>query len=156
MDTRSVSQADDMVLHLVDATPANRRVGSAETIPRWGTTSRLALGLVTFAMPVIAAVIAMLSVSFGATPPPVLLAATFGFLITHCLLTFFYVAFAGQNPRVRSRMRWQLALIFAGPITIPAYWLIHVWNAPRRGYADVDGEVPGLDIGEANRLALAR
>ena len=146
---------DEIVVSVVDAQPPDRRIGRSETIPRWGPTSRLTLGLITFTMPVIASVLALVAIASGGHPPPLLLGAAFGFLITHGLITLLYLAYAGQNPRLRSRLRWQLALIFAGPITIPAYWLIHVWNAPRVGYGDVDGNVPGMDMREARRMALA-
>jgi len=146
---------DDMVVSVIDARPPDHRIGRSETIPRWGPTSRLALGLITFTMPVIASVLAMAAIAAGGQPPPILLGATFGFLITHGLMTLFYLAFAGQNPRLRSRLRWQLALIFGGPIAIPAYRLIHVWNAPRIGRGDEDGNVPGMDMREARRMALA-
>src|SRR6478736_1706797 len=136
---------DEMVVSVIDARPPDRRVGRSETIPRWGATSRLTLGLITFAMPTIASLLAVAAIATNGQPPPILLGATFGFLITHGLITLFYLAFAGQNPRLRSRLRWQLALIFAGPITIPVYWFIHVWNAPRIGRGDVDGDVPGMD-----------
>jgi len=146
---------DEVVVHVVDAVPADRRVGRSETIPRWGPTSRLALGLLTFMGPLIASVLAVAAIASGSEPSPLLLGSTFGFLIAHCLMTMFYIAFAGQNPRLRSRLRWHLALILAGPISIPAYWFMHVWNAPRIGRGDEDGEVPGMDMREARRMALA-
>lgn len=146
---------EQIVVSMVDARPPDRRIGRSETIPRWGATSRLTLGLITFAMPAIASVLGIAAIATGGDPPPVLLGAVFGFMITHGLITLFYLAFAGQNPRLRSRLRWQLALILAGPIAIPAYWLIHVWNAPRIGRGDEDGNVPGMDVREARRMALA-
>ena len=145
---------DEIVVHMLDARPTDRRVGRSETIPRWGVTSRLALGLLTFCGPVIATLLGAAAIASGDEPTPLLLVAAFGFLIAHGLVTLFYIAFAGQNPRLRSRLRWQLALILAGPITIPAYWLMHVWNAPRVGRGDEDGEVPGLDMREARAMAL--
>jgi hypothetical protein len=154
MQHGSVSD-DEMVVSVVDALPPDRRVGRSETIPRWGMTSRLTLGLITFAMPAIASLLAIAALAAGGEPPPILLGATFGFFITHGLVTLFYLAFAGQNPRLRSRARWQLALILAGPITIPAYWFMHVWAAPRVGRGDEDGNVPGMDVREARRMALA-
>lgn len=146
---------DEIVVHYVAATPPDRRVGKSETIPRWGATSRLALAVVTFSMPMIAGLLALAAIVAGGDPPPYLLGMVFGFFVTHCLLTLFYLAFAGQNPRLRSRTRWQLALILAGPVTIPAYWYIHVWHAPRVGRGDTDYDVPGLDMREARRMALA-
>jgi len=142
-------------VHVVSAPPPDRRVGKSETIPRWGPTSRLALGLITLMGPVLATTLGVWAIVENDSPPPVLLGAAFGFFIAHCLMTFFYLAFAGQNPRLRSRTRWQLALILAGPITIPIYWFIHVWGAPRIGTGDTDYEVPGMDVGEARRMALA-
>lgn len=133
LDTRSL-QVD-----LVQAPAPDLRIGRNETIPRWSAFSRLALGAWTFAMPLMAGLLALASLAAGATVPPVLLAATLVFFVAHFIIAMLYVAFAAQNPRLeRGRDVWMLALVVAGPITIPAYWIMHVWPAPKVGRRDVD------------------
>jgi hypothetical protein len=110
-------------------------VGAAETIPHWRRGARLALGFWTFSMPVIAAGLGVASMLVSVEVPPGLLAAVYGFLVAHFIIAMFYVAFAGQNPRLRSPAAWQLAIVLAGPVTILVYWIVHVWFAP---YADDD------------------
>ncbi len=145
----------EMLVTIINTPGRNRRVGRAETIPRWSPMSRLALGFWTFSMPAIAALMGLVSMLVPPEVPPVLLAAVYGFLITHCLIAMFYVAFAGQNPRLHSRVGWQLAIVLAGPITIPVYWFMHVWDAPKVGRMDVDEDVPGYDMFEAHALGAA-
>lgn len=117
--------------------------GARETIPRWSRGSRLALGAWTFAMPVSAAGVGLANLARGTDPPPVLVAATCGLFVLHALITLFYAAFAGQNARIaRTRTAWMVALVLAGPITIPVYWLVHVWRAPYVGSPGVDGGPP--------------
>jgi hypothetical protein len=154
MEAGSMSELP-MHVDVVTVHRSDKRIGAGETIPRWSTSSRLALGAMTFAMPVIATVLATWSLAYPVDPPPVLLGAVFGFMITHCLVTLFYVAFAAQNPRLRSHLRWQLALVLAGPITIPAYWLIHVWGAPRISSGGLDADVPDVEMSERGARAHA-
>lgn len=143
------------ITNVITVRPPELRIGARETIPRWSTASRLMLGAITFAMPVIAGALATWSLTYGASPPPVMLGLVFGFFIVHGLLTLFYVAFAGQNPRLRSRGRWMTSLVLGGPITIPVYWLIHVWGAPRVSVYDLDGEVPDVDMSQRRAIAYA-
>ena len=117
---------------------ADCRIGPVETIPHWKSGSRLALGLCTLALPMVAAVIAVGTLAGGVDPPAGLLAAAVGLFVTNAIVVFLYVAFAGQNPRLYSPFAWQMAFIFAGPVALPVYWVIHVWGAPRfrRSYRD--------------------
>lgn len=117
-------------LVLVSARAAQSEIGDRETIPHWTSTARLTLGVVTFAMPMYALAIALVSVASVADPPPLLLALTVGLLVLHMMIALLYVAFAGQNPRLYSPFAWQMAMVFLGPVAMPAYWVIHVWNAP--------------------------
>ena len=64
-------------------------------------------------------------------PSILLLLVTVGLLVLHMMIALLYVAFAGQNPRLYSPFAWQMAMVFLGPVAMPAYWVIHVWNAPR-------------------------
>jgi hypothetical protein len=139
---------------------ADRRVGARETIPHWSTMSRLALGAWTFAMPCFAAVLSVLSLASGTEVPPVLLTAVIILFAMHGILVLLYAAFATQNPRIeRSRLWWQMALVLAGPVSIPAYWFIHVLYAPYVGPRDVDTGVgertPGLDVVEVRATHAA-
>jgi hypothetical protein len=133
------------VHHLVVVTTApgpDRRVGARETIPRWSTMSRLALGAWTFTMPCFAALLSMLSLASGTEVPPPLLAAVVALFAMHGILVLLYAAFATQNPRIeRTRFWWQMALVLAGPVSIPVYWFIHVLYAPYVGPHDVDSSV---------------
>lgn len=126
---------------------ADHRVGGRETIPRWSDLSRLALGAWTFSMPLLALAIA--SASLVLRPTPALLAAAMALVSGHAIITMLYGAFAVQNPRIaRWRTAWLLALLVAGPVFIPVYWVVHVWRAPRVGRPNVDGPSPGFDLVE--------
>jgi hypothetical protein len=118
-------------LVIVSARAAHCEIGDRETIPHWTSTARLTLGIGTFATPMYALAIAIVSLASVAEPPPFLLALTVGLLVLHMMIALLYVAFAGQNPRLYSPFAWQMAMVFLGPIAMPAYWVIHVWNAPR-------------------------
>jgi hypothetical protein len=133
------SETRPLQVDIVRAAPPDRRIGRNESIPRWSAFSRLALGALTFSMPVVATALGIASLAAGVTVPPVVLATTVLFFVAHTLISMMYVGFAAQNPRLeRGREVWMLALVLAGPITIPAYWLMHVWPAPKVGRRDVD------------------
>lgn len=127
----------------------NRRIAHGETIPRWSRTSRLALGLLTLVIPMVAAGVAIWGVVSPPDAPSALLGVALTVFIAHFILTMLYVAFASQNPRLGMQGTWMAALVFAGPVAIPVYWLMHVWNAPQVGRDDVDEEVPGYDEADA-------
>lgn len=146
-----------MNLDIVQGSTQNRNVAHGETIPRWSRASRLALGGWTFSMPLAAVVIAAWAVATEPDVPSALFGATYGLFVMHFILLLFYVSFAAQNPRLgRARLPWLLSLLFAGPVAILAYWVIHVWNAPSVGRSDVDHETPGYDEADARDEAMAR
>jgi hypothetical protein len=67
--------------------------------------------------------------------------------VAHTIITFLYIAFAVQNPRLDySRNTWMLGLLLAGPVIIPVYWVIHVWLAPHVGRRDVDTHTSGVEM----------
>jgi hypothetical protein len=141
------------MFRMIDVPGPDRRVGARETIPRWSDGSRLALGAWTFSMPLAAATLASMNLWLSTEVPPALLAITVGFFVLHAIITLFYVAFAGQNPRIeRTRTAWMVALIAAGPVAIPVYWFIHVWRAPHAGRnRHVDDGLPQVESLEASR-----
>lgn len=133
----------------------DRRIGRRESIPRWSLTSRLALGAWTFSMPLMASALALWALASGDDTEPALFAVATGFFVAHAIIAMLYVAFAAQNPRIeRERTAWMLSIALAGPVAIPAYWIIHVLNAPTLGRPDVDEET-ALGLVEA-RKPIAR
>ena len=133
-----------MQTQIVRAIPRDMRVGRRETIPRWSMSSRLMVGAIPFSMPVIALAFAVTQLRTTGPVEPATLAAAYGFLVAHCLITFLYDAFAAQNPRLgRARTPWLISLVLAGPITILVYWVMHVWGAPMIGRRGVDENMPG-------------
>ena len=51
-------------------------------------------------------------------------------LLVWMALAVFYVTHALRNPRlsVAAQMGWAVALPLLGPVTMPTYWLAHVWT----------------------------
>lgn len=146
-----------MKTELVQGFSENRRIGHGEAIPRWSAASRLALGGWTLAMPVAAFALAGWATVSERDLPSSFFAATYGLLVMHFVLLSLYLSFAAQNPRLeRARLGWMVALLVSGPVSIPAYWVIHVWNAPSVGRAGVDSEVPGYDESDAKADAAER
>lgn len=124
-----------------------RTIGRSESIPHWGWASRTMLGALTFAMPTAALVLGL----YALTLPPMSLAPEayvplLGAVLImggcHVLLHVLYIAFAAENPRTRSAP-WLIAILLAGPIAIPIYFIIHVWNAPVLGGGKRDLYTPG-------------
>jgi hypothetical protein len=75
---------------------------------------------------------------------PLLGGATYAMVVFHVLSAFVFGAFVVQNPRIEGlRTIWLFGLVLTPPLTIPAYWWAHVWNAPYIG----DREEDDLDTG---------
>jgi hypothetical protein len=53
-------------------------------------------------------------------------------------LMVIYGGLVGHNPRLNDagRMIWFMSFAIIGPISLPAYWFIHVWPAPVRPWTD--------------------
>ncbi len=126
----------------VTAPPSDLRVTRTEAIPRWSTRSRLALGVWTFSMPAAALVLGSYALAVTPAVPTALFAGAFYVITCHFILTALYLAFAGQNPRLRRRGMWMTSLVLAGPVSILVYWVLHVWRAPKVGQDDVDSVIP--------------
>lgn len=47
-------------------------------------------------------------------------------------LMVIFGALVGNNPRLDGplKMTWLMSFLVVGPVTIPAYWILHVWPAP--------------------------
>lgn len=139
------------------APAADRRIGRREAIPRWSTGSRLALGAWTFAMPLAAAALGVWALAVGDHVEPGLFAIVTAFFVAHAIIAMLYIAFAAQNPRIeRQRTAWMLAIAVAGPVAIPAYWLMHVLHAPYVGRHDVDQETALGLVQERKPIARRR
>ena len=58
------------------------------------------------------------------------------------ILHLLYLMFAAENPRTHSGA-WMTAIVLAGPIAIPMYFVAHVWHAPVLGGGKRDLYTPG-------------
>jgi hypothetical protein len=122
------------------------RVGPRESIPHWGMRARAALGLlaaIAAAWPIFLIVLAVGAAGIPSLAP-LLGGATYAMVVFHVLSAFVFGAFVVQNPRIEClRTIWLFGLVLTPPLTIPAYWWAHVWNAPYIG----DREEDDLDTG---------
>ncbi len=126
-------------------------VGHSESIPRWGMGSRAALGLlsaIAFIAPV--ALLSAIVTSHGnATADNRLLGMGVAMVVFHALLVLFFISFVRQNPRIHGQQTlWLGGLLLAAPITLPAYWWMHIWNAPVVGNRHVDDDAPDRVAGD--------
>ncbi len=117
------------------------RVTRTEAIPRWSMHLRLALGVWTFLMPIAASILGMYALQAHGHDTR-LFAGEIYLFVCHVILCLFYLSFVAQNPRIPGKVTWMAAILFAGPVSIPVYWVIHVWEAPKVGLDDVDSVVP--------------
>lgn len=57
-------------------------------------------------------------------------------LVGTFILLLFYVSAVFNNPRLTkgARMLWAIILFVGNVLTMPLYWYVHVWRAPRYGH----------------------
>lgn len=137
-----------MVVHTV-LVPSTSRVGHSESVPRWSSASRLALGFLSVAIPIVLFSLATAASTASEATYVDLLAAAFATWFAHCILTMMFVSFALQNPRIaEGKWAWVLGMLCAAPLALPLYWWAQIWNAPMIGKSDVDDDVPQREVGD--------
>ena len=47
------------------------------------------------------------------------------------LLIFAFIAFASRSMPVGYRVAWVFSFLFFYPISMPAFWWLHIWRSPR-------------------------
>ncbi len=109
------------------------RVGRREKVAHWGFGARVAAGvlaLLSFALP-----LTILALGTWTDAPlgvqSFVAAAPYAYFVFHVLLVFLFASFVLQNPRIYGlRTLWLTGVVLLPPIAVPAYWWMHVWNAP--------------------------
>lgn len=95
---------------------------------RWhGELARLTWGIVA-AMPLI-----LLSLLLVATQSGIAGAIGILALLWTGFLAMTFAVYVARTDRISGvgKVGWMASFLFAAPIALPVFWLMHVWNAPR-------------------------
>lgn len=129
---------------------ADRRVGRREKIAHWGRGARVAAGVLA----ALASVwpLTLLAFSTWTSAPhgvhAFLSTALIAWFVFHTMLVFLFGSFAMENPRIYGlRTIWVVGMIFLPIVPIPAYWWLHVWNAPFVNDVQEEDELTGSPKG---------
>lgn len=129
-------------------------IGRREKIAHWNTGSRLAVGVLA-ALAFVWPVSLLLLHTWTSAPlswQSFLTAAPFAWFVFHTMLVFLFGSLVVQNPRIYGlRTLWIVGLIFMPPLAVPAYWWMHVWNAPFLNDIQEEDELTGSPKGLTNR-----
>jgi len=103
-----------------------------EAVLHWGSVRRGALGLA--ALLAVVCSFWMLASAWSAWGPGLRPGVVVVGVGLDVVLVAAFALLALQNPRiVRSRRAWLVAMLLIAPVSLFAYWWLHVWRAPRLG-----------------------